>query len=102
MGISRAFVEETAKAAFPNLALSVVMSILDEYGERSHEQTDRVHLAILKLSAGDEGKLLDYVLAAQRDFRDVLVWAEVPEPTPEQSAAELSIAERILKAYGRK
>ena len=103
MTISRADVEHLARAQFPTLELAVVLSILDEYGTESHErERGRVQLAILKLSAGDESKLLHYVAAAKQDYRDILMWSEEPEPTPEQVAAELSMVDRILKAFGRK
>ena len=102
MSISRASVEEMAKSTFPNLELSVVLAILDEYGITSHEQErERVQLAILKLSVGDEGKLLHNVAAAKQDFRNILMWAEEPAPSPEQSASELSMVDRILKVFGK-
>jgi hypothetical protein len=100
---SRADVQELAKAQFPNVDLAVVLAILDEYGIASYEQErERVQLAILKLSQGDEDRLLHNVAAAKEDFRDVLMWAEEPDPTPEQSAAELSMIQRLLKSLGVK
>ena len=100
--ISRANVEELAKALFPNLDLSVVLSTLDEYGSEPHEhERERVQIAILRLSHGDESRLMHNVAAAKRDFRDVLMWAEEREQTPEQSDAVLSMVHRILKAFGR-
>jgi hypothetical protein len=103
MTLSRADVEQLAKAQFPGLEPTVVLSILDEYGKEAHEEErERVHLAILKLSFGDEGKLLHNVAAAKQDYRDVLMWSEEPEPAPEQPAAELSMIERILRALGAK
>jgi hypothetical protein len=103
MTVSRAEVEQLAKAQFPELQLALVLSILDEYGMESHEQErDRVQMAILRLSAGDEGKLLHNVAAAKQDYRDVLMWAEEPAPTPEQVATELSMVERFLKALSRR
>ena len=103
MTVSRADVEQLAKAKFPGLELAVVLSILDEYGQQTHEkERERVQLAILKLSAGDEAKLLHNVAAAKQDYRDVLMWSEEPEPTSEQAAAELSMVERLLKALGKR
>jgi hypothetical protein len=101
MTVSRAEVEQLAKAQFPELELALVLSILDEYGRESHEQERaRVQVAILKLSAGDEGKLLHNVAAAKQDYRDVLMWSEEPAPTSEEAATEVSMVERILKAFG--
>jgi len=100
---SRADVVELAKAEFPGLEPAVVLSILDEYGKEAHEgERERVQLAILKLSSGDEGKLLHNVVAAKEDYRDVLMWSEDPEPAPELAAAELGVIKRILRALGAK
>jgi hypothetical protein len=100
---SRADVEQLAKAQFPGLEPAVVLSILDEYGKEAHEEErERVQLAILKLSSGDEGKLLHNVVAAKQDYRDVLMWSEEPEPSPGLAAAELGVIERILRALGAK
>jgi len=80
-----------------------VLSILDEYGTQTHErEREHVQLAILKLSAGDRRRLLQNVAAAKRDYRDVLMWSEEPDPTPEQAAAEFSMVERILKAFSQR
>lgn len=40
---------------------------------------ERVALAILKLSEGVHGQLVDMIAAARTDPRDVLAWAEYPE-----------------------
>jgi hypothetical protein len=91
MTLSRADVEQLTKAQFPGVESAVVLSILDEYGKEAHEEErERVHLAILKLSSGDEGKLLHHVVAAKQDYRDILMWSEEPEPATELAAAELS------------
>ena len=39
------------------------------------EGYDRIHLAILKISAGDVGKFLEAAELSRRDWRDVLMWA---------------------------
>jgi hypothetical protein len=56
-----------------------VRTELDRYGLAPHErEADRVLLAIIKLSAGDERKIADLLIAAKRDYRDILLWAEYP------------------------
>ncbi len=97
MAHSRDEVVAVAEATFPESAHARVLELLDTYGvepyEREHE---RVHLAILKLSEGDEEKLREFVAVAKRDYRDVLFWAENPEEarldTPEKR-------ERIRKMF---
>ena len=82
---------------FPESAHAPVLESLDIYGVESYERDrERVHLAILKLSGGNEEKLREFVAVAKRDYRDVLFWAEYPEEsrldTPERS-------ERIRKMF---
>lgn len=74
---------------FPVTEVSAVMQILDGYGTKSGEpERDRVQLAILKLSEGQRSKLLHFVEAAKRDYRDVLYWSEIPAP-PAASVLEM-------------
>ena len=66
-----------------------VLEFLDTYGVESYErERERVQLAILNLSKGDEEKLREFVAVAKRDYRDVLFWADNPEEakldTPEK------------------
>jgi len=66
-----------------------VLELLDTYGVESYErERERVQLDILKLSAGSEAKVREYVGVAKRDYRDVLFWADCPEEakidTPEK------------------
>jgi hypothetical protein len=56
------------------------LTLLDTYGTESwHREKDRVHLALLKLSAGSLEELRRSVESAKSDFRNVLVGAEYPE-----------------------
>ena len=61
---------------FPVRVRKKVLSILNEYKEK---EVARVHLAILKLSAGQMEKLPELVRTACGDYRDVLSPAEYPE-----------------------
>ena len=54
----------------------VVRDLIAAYDDNERE---RVQLAILALADGDHDALLDMIRAAQRDYRDVLYWAEYPE-----------------------
>lgn len=68
------------RQVFPDRDPVEILASLEQYGTGPQEAGRyRVYLAILKLC--DEEKLPDpshYVLAANRDFRDVLAWAEYP------------------------
>jgi len=53
---------------------------LDRYGAKSsHNEVDRVRLAVLKLAGPDLDKLRQFVDSACTDYRDVLAYAEYPE-----------------------
>jgi hypothetical protein len=88
-----------SKATFPKSDWARVLELLDSYGVESYErERERVQLAILKLSAGREAKVREYVVVAKRDYRDMLFWAEYPEEsrldTPEKR-------ERMRKMFER-
>ena len=58
-------------------AADAALAILDTYGtEKWHREKDRVHLALLKVSAGKLDDLRRNVHGAQTDYRDTLVAAE--------------------------
>ena len=100
---TRKAVEEFAAACFPGRDVAPLLAILDGYGSRPwHNERERVHLAILRLSAGDEEKLRRYVAMADTDYRDVLVAAEYPPPSAEQVKADRARAEEILRKWGKK
>jgi len=74
---SREAVVAAARAAFPAVETTNVIDVLDLYGVEPHEvERERVQLAILALSAGNESKLLELVDVAKTDYRDVLAWLE--------------------------
>jgi hypothetical protein len=97
MARSRDEVVGAVEAAFAKESCARVLELLDGYGIESYErERERVQLAILKLSAGSEEKLREFVAVAKRDYRDVLFWAENAEEarldTPEKK-------ERIQKMF---
>jgi hypothetical protein len=56
-----------------------VRAELHRYGQGRHERgPERVRLAILKLCEARVDRVTELVTAAQRDYRDVLLWAEYP------------------------
>ena len=94
---SRDEVVAVVQQTFPEGAHTRVLKLLDIYGVESYErERERVQLAILKLSEGNEEKLREFVAVAKRDYRDVIFWAEYPEEarldTPEKR-------ERIKKMF---
>jgi hypothetical protein len=97
MAHSRNEVVVAIQKTFPESAHTRVLELLDGYGVESYErERERVQLAVLKLSEGNEEKLREFVAVAKRDYRDVLFWAENPEEarldTPEKK-------ERIKKMF---
>ena len=46
------------------------------YEPSTPQGLERIRFAVLKISHGDQDKLLEAILLAKRDWRDVLVWAD--------------------------
>ena len=85
---------------FPESACARALELLDTYGVESYErERERVQLAILKLSEGNEEKLREFVAIAKRDYRDVLFWADNPDEarldTPEKRERFKKMCERF-------
>jgi len=71
--------EDTAQRIFGQQA-GEALSVLAGYGQRDHHrEIERVRVAVLKLSKGALERLRYFVDAADKDYRDVLWWAEEPE-----------------------
>jgi uncharacterized protein YbaA (DUF1428 family) len=65
---------------FPAEQQIEALSILDLYGQASHErEIVRVQLAMVKAAEGQVAILRKCLAAAKSDYRDVLAWAEYPE-----------------------
>ena len=78
------------KKLFPKEKVNEIQEILSLYGDQDGKGRQRVCLAVLKLSQGDEGKLIHFLNEASIDFRDVFFWAEydkngkeIPDPYKE-------------------
>ena len=89
MSNPRARVVAAVRASFPRADPNSILALLDEYGvEPYHRERDRVHLAIINLSEGDESKLRYFLGVAKQDYRDVLFWSDNPDEakidTPEK------------------
>jgi hypothetical protein len=90
--VTRDDVERVVRRDFAPEQRDTVISLLGEYGDSG---SSRMQLAILKLSDGDVEKVLEYVVLANQDFRDVLMLAEYQRAsrhafgrtTPEEKAA---------------
>jgi hypothetical protein len=85
--------ERLARALF---GLDQIPDVLDVLGRYDDVQADDVHRAVLTLSKGDMDALLDLLGAAVNDFRDVLMWASLPEPTPEEREAARARAGELI------
>ncbi len=97
---TREAVEAQVTRDFPDMDPKVVLAILDRYGLHGyHLERNRVHLAILQLSAGNIRDLIDDTEAAEQDYRDVLGWAA--DHSPRISAAESKAqAEDLIRRIG--
>ena len=88
---------------FPKGDAATVLAVLDLYGVEPHErEKERVQLAIVALSGGNEDKLLYFVQTAKTDYRDVLHWHATGPLTPERGEQERQRAIRLLDQWGKK
>ena len=67
-------------ATFPDKkSREAAMAILRQYGVERHErESERVWLAVLKISGNDLAQISRNTALAKQDFRDILVAAEYP------------------------
>jgi hypothetical protein len=100
MSSTREDVIAAVQRAFPNRLVTEVLELLDAYGVQSYErERERVQVAIVTLSEGDEAKLRYLIDVAKSDYRDVLFWADSPEQakldTPEKRRVFRELFEKL-------
>ena len=111
--ITPQLVELVLERVFTAPDRAAARALLERYGRSpDHPEPVRVHVALLKLSEGQVELLAHFVERAQRDYRDVLAWAEYPEqlvqPTwsmPPEEVRKITHADRAqyvewLRKYG--
>src|SRR5437879_13747824 len=100
---SRDEVVAVVQRTFPVGAHPRVLELLDTYGIESYErERERVQLAILKLSEGNEEKLREFVAIAKRDYRDVLFWADNPEEAKLDTPEKRERVRKMFEQFGIK
>ena len=98
MGATRDEVLAAIRASFPESRWRHVESLLSAYGTEPHErERERVQLAILKISGGNEQQVRQHVGTAKNDYRDVLFWADHPE----EAKIDLREKDRIVNALDK-
>jgi predicted Fe-Mo cluster-binding NifX family protein len=91
------------QASFPESRWARVLELLDSYGVELYErERERVQLAILKLSEGNEEKLREFVTVAKRDYRDVLFWAESPAEARLDTPEKRERVRKMFEKFGIK
>src|SRR5256714_9622438 len=100
---SRDEVIAVVQKAFPESAHPRMLELLDRYGVESYErERERVQLAILQLSEGNEEKLREFVALAKRDYRDVLFWAENPQEAKLDTPEKRERIKKMFEKFGIK
>jgi hypothetical protein len=103
MSHSREEVIAAVTAAFSESDAATILGVLDLYGVLEHErERERVQLAIIALSEGNEDKLLYFVQAAKTDYRDILYWHASGPLTPEKGKQERESVLRLLEKWSGK
>jgi hypothetical protein len=102
-GLTPATVERLIERLFPPGDRAAAAELLERYGSAVHEREPiRVRVAALRLSQGELARLARAIERAQRDYRDVLGWAEFPEemrrPTWRMPADEVAAVRRADRA----
>ena len=103
MTCTRDDVVSAVHASFPKSDAATILCVLDLYGTEPYEkERERVQLAIVSLSGGNEHKLGDLVQVAKNDYRDILYWqATGPLSEPEGKKQQERLL-RILDKWGMK
>jgi hypothetical protein len=100
---SRDEVVAVVQKTFPETSYSRALELLETYGVESYErERERVQLAILKLTDGNEERLREFVAVAKRDYRDVLFWAENPEEARLDTPEKRERVRKMLEQFGIK
>ena len=103
MADSLSKVELAAREAFPDADHVAIMKLLNAYGTEPYErERERVQLTIIRICQGDASRLQYQVDIAKIDYRDILVFADRPIPTAEESAKDLAAAKEVLRLWGKK
>jgi len=90
------------RAAFPHSDAATILGVLDLYGTQSYErEKERVQLAIVALSAGDEDQLLYFVQCAKTDYRDVLHWQASGPLSAQEGEKQRQAALRLIERWGK-
>lgn len=90
-------------ALFPQSDAATILDILDLYGTESYErEKERVQLAVIALSAGNEDKLLFFVQAAKMDYRDVLHWQASGPMSESEGRRQQQAARQLIEQWGKK
>jgi len=98
---SRDEVVASVQATLPKSSWARVLELLDSYGVEPYErERERVQLDIVKLSAGSEAKVREYVAVAKRDYRDVLFWAEYPEESRLDTPEKRQRVRKMFEKFG--
>ena len=74
-------VQRLLNASFDETARCEAERLLHQCQDDERTQEERLQLALIKLSRGDLRKLGHLVEDALKDPRDILYWAEYPDPS---------------------
>lgn len=91
------------RTLFPDRDVTQILAVVDLYGTAPHEpEVERVRLAIVELSEGDEEGLKYLVQVAKVDYRDVLAWKQLGPLSPAQGEKLQSEVRGLLDKWREK
>lgn len=99
--IASPVVRTALESTFSHSSFNRIATLLDSYGTAPYErERERVQLAIIKLSEGDELKLAYFLSIAKQDYRDVLLWAEYPREAKIDTPEKKREIKNMLEKFG--
>lgn len=97
---TRSEIVAAVERLFPDRESSELLALLDEYGTQPYEQEkERVQLAIVELSKGNEEKLRYFVKVAKTDYRDILCWQTTGPLTLEEGKEAQKAARSLIERW---
>jgi len=94
-------VQEKVRQEFAEDCREEIIALLSTYGEEEYQrEQERVLLCILKLSAGDKNQVKELVERAEKDYRDIIFWAENPVEAKLDTPAKIEEFNKMLKRFG--
>ena len=94
-------VQEKVRQEFAADCREEIIALLSTYGKEEYQrEQERVLLCILKLAGGDKNQVKELVERAEKDYRDIIFWAENPQEAKLDTPEKIDEFNKMLKRFG--